>query len=551
MGQLSDVSIVKEISVDKEHIDNFILESPKGTKKLRDKFHKNACIDRNNYVDKQKRRFKFFSKKIYYELNARVDKYFPKNCTDLFDERSKKIEKFERLVIEGNDKLCVSTKLGIDFLIQEISETFSLEELNTSLGRIIDIFKKTGITLTIDDFSYTMFTREYMEVFLKNYGSDDLNMLVSDTFQKVYFECPKIIMQLKMNLSYLCSKYRTDLETYMVNYLNGVYAKEDLDTNKAILKYLDAKNTFLWDYERDAYNNLKLFLDKIEVIDDYLPGAFLRNKNFDLYVAGCSYDGLNEDDKNKFNNVIKEFHGVLNELKEYYRYEVILKNLISRYKDKEKYKSTFDLKQKEIAGMEKERLKLLKKYQSKPSLFNKIDNDKRKIIKMQINEELVKLDIAYKEMNDAIVGKMMMEKLNDAASIYDLFSCALYSFDYIESKFIKAFGEEEGFSLEEEFKRYIRFLYNLDNDFLRKINGLVQYNVTSVIADKYKILGLNIEVEDITKEKLDMTKKVVDYIVKALCIDEGDLSCLKMGFICRVKDILPLDGWEIVNEEII
>ena len=121
----------------------------------------------------------------------------------------------------------------------------------------------------------------------------------------------------------------------------------------------------------------------------------------------------------------------------------------------------------------------------------------------------------------------------------------------MEKKFIQYFGDDEGFSLESEFRRYIRFLYSPYNDFLRKINGLAQYNVTSVIADKYKILGLNISVEDVSKEKLDVTKKVVDYIVKALCIDENSLDSIKLDFICRVKDISPDEGWELVNEDII
>ena len=553
MSQISKVSIVQQMDIDKEHIDNFELESEKGTKKLRDKFHRNAVNERNKYVQKQKSLFNYYSKRVYYELNERVNRLMPNDSSSHFEELDKKIEKHEKLVIDMNDKLSVSVKLGIDFLIQSISDTYSLEELNKALTNFIDIFTKAGIILTVEDFSYTMFTEEYMSVFLSNIGRDDFALKVSETFQRVYFECPKIIMQIKMTLRYIVNKYQKQLEEYMRLNVERSLSAVNQGVDGAVSMYLESKKQLFWTIEKDPYKNLKLFLDKEEVVGEYLPNAFMRDKNFNTFAMNGNYNELSDSDKLKFNTVIKEFCGVLIELKEYYRYEVILRDLISRYRDKDKHKSSFEQKSKEVLNLEKNRLKILKSYKKsfKPNIFGKINVNTPRVLKMEINEELVKLDSLYNEVYEFTIGKKMSDRLNDAATIYNLFSSALFSFNYMEKKFIQYFGDDEGFSLESEFRRYIRFLYSPYNDFLRKINGLAQYNVTSVIADKYKILGLNISVEDVSKEKLDVTKKVVDYIVKALCIDENSLDSIKLDFICRVKDISPDEGWELVNEDII
>ena len=44
---------IKDIEIDKNHIDNFQLESSTGTKKMKEKFYKNAASERNAYIEKE------------------------------------------------------------------------------------------------------------------------------------------------------------------------------------------------------------------------------------------------------------------------------------------------------------------------------------------------------------------------------------------------------------------------------------------------------------------------------------------------------------------
>ena len=553
MGLPNNISIIKEIEVDKNHIDNFPLESEKGTKKLREKFHRNAVSERNKYIDKQIHLFNYFSRRVYLELDSRMSKLMPINNEEMFNEMSSTIDKYEKLVIEINDMLSVGVKMGLDILLSSINDTISLDKLNETIGLFIAKFKEANIELVVDDFSYSMFTKTYMEMYFENHNKSDFRDTAAVCFEKVYFECPKIIMHIKMCLRHIINKYNTQLCQYMDDVVQKKLTEEEIEKKQVIPLYLRSRTELMWAMEKDPFRKLDNFLKKKENVSDYLIDSFVREKKFSTFALGGSYNALSEEEKAKYNVVIKDFYGVLTELKEFYRYEEILKDLIKRFKDKESSKTTFEQKNKEFLESDKVRQKLLKDYfeSGKPKLFKFLKKDLTKVSKLHINEELVKLNQLYGELDNATFNNKLASTLDDASSIDDIFEASLLSFSYIEKKFIEMFGTDENFDLEKEFSRYIKFLFSSFNDFLRKVNGLVDYNITEIIADKYKILGLNVNVDDISKEKIDVTRDILEFVISSLCIEENKLNSDRMNYICKIKEITPLEGWEIVNEEII
>lgn len=553
MSQLSNCHIISEIDIDKNHIDNFPLECEKGTKKLKDKFHKNAVNERNKYVEKQKKLFDIYNKKVYYELNDRVEKMYPINNENMFIEMNKTIDRYENYVIESNTLLNVSFRMNFDFLISNIKDNSSLEQFNSLLLDFINRFKSAGIDLSVKDFDYSMFTEKYMSMFFSNYNDSNFNSIASECFEKVYFECPKIIMHMRLNLKNILRTYEVQLEKYLASRVSNDLAREGITSDNLLSTYLKSKNEIKWVMGKDPYSNLKLFLDKELIITDYLVNSPICEKNFSTFVNSGSYLELSDEEKNKYHNVIREFSDVLSELKEYYRYEFLLKDIVKRYKDKEKSKGLFEAKSKEIATVEKNRLKLVKDYAKslKPNLFGKINHEKSKVCKFHLNEEMVNLDKLYYECNDLEFNKLCFDNLNDTSSIYDFISMSLSSFQYMEKMFTDKFKDEDNFDLEKEVSRFIKFLYNPYNEFMRKINALVDYDVTKVIADKYTILGLKISFDDISKDNISMTESIINYIVKVLLLEENSLNISKIKFICDVKNLSPLDGWKYVYEEII
>ena len=47
MNKVDELPITKEINIDKNHIDNFKLETETGTKRVKEKFHKYSAVDSN------------------------------------------------------------------------------------------------------------------------------------------------------------------------------------------------------------------------------------------------------------------------------------------------------------------------------------------------------------------------------------------------------------------------------------------------------------------------------------------------------------------------
>ena len=84
-----DNYILNEIDIDKNHIDNFVLDTEEGTKKMKEAFHVKACNERNAYVNSRKEVFLSYQKYIYDELNRRNNNMAPEDMTETFDKRNK------------------------------------------------------------------------------------------------------------------------------------------------------------------------------------------------------------------------------------------------------------------------------------------------------------------------------------------------------------------------------------------------------------------------------------------------------------------------------
>ena len=97
------------------------------------------------------------------------------------------------------------------------------------------------------------------------------------------------------------------------------------------------------------------------------------------------------------------------------------------------------------------------------------------------------------------------------------------------------------FVLHDTLNDFFDFIYSPYNGFLDKINAFVNYNVTDIVSDKYRLLGLNLSSDMINEDNLDATIDSVNYIKLIKRIDEGILSLNEMKFIIDFKDLEPID----------
>lgn len=527
----TESSINNAINIGRDHIDNFQLESNEGTKRTKDKFRTLAISQRNNYVKKQMEDFGDLKLKLIDEITERYNRLLPEDKTAQGNSMESNVNSLFELV-NLNSNMSDSFKLGIDYLLARLSNETSLEEFNAILNEFITKFREYGIELTVNDFKYTMFTEKYMDEFFKHANFDELKYV----FEKIYFTCPDIKLQMKMNLSFIISKYSNKLSNVVNKLIEEKNKEFNVDKNTYMQKYLDTRVEYGSFIEKDEYNNAKKFLENKYKVDDFLDSSPLKNKNFELFVED-NFGELDDILKDRYNNALLDLYLTLGELKKYYSYEFIITDLLERYKKREDAKKSVVEKKKEIDKAEKERIKHYHEYlrATGKGLFAVKNEAKKNDAMLKINETVKKLNTLNDEYKDLTLTNNL-NTLNESCTIYDLFMLTLTSFTFLEKVFTS--NEEFVGDLKYIIHEYLRFLYNPVNAFIRKVNALVDFNISNIITEKFKILDLTIDDTMITKDTIDATLDSLRTINLIQNVDKSSISFEQIKVLCDMDQII-------------
>lgn len=541
---MGNTVIDKEISINSEHINTFKLELESGTKKMKEKFHKSAVKERNEYVEEQIKKFDKYQVEVYRLLKLRVNSLLPSDKSNHYDSLKKNIEKEKQIIVFNNSDYSIDFKLGIFKLISsiDINDDVSLNTINNTFLNIIKIFEDASIKLTISDFTYSMFTEKYMHVFLDNIEKNNrFEEVMKKCFDSIYWECPDIIKHLKLNFWSLLEKYEERLKIYADAVSYQLLQKTGYDKNSLIDKYLGNVNKYNLEVSRDEFYNLDSFLSKKKNVLDYLNDSATRVKNLDQFVIDGEFKDI--EDSSKFYDNMVELAHTLSVLKLYYRYEFIIKDIQDKYSKKDANKSVFSNKLKEVNTEEGKRKKIYNDYLKAcgKNLFHKVNEEKIKCNKLAINEEILKLDTLYNELHDLEIVELINKKVNSTDSLYDLFSLSYESYYYLEKMFNEHFKDSDDYSFEEELNKYFDFIYSPYNDFLKKINGFSMVDVSSVITDKYRLLGINVTNDNISVDNLDSFMDSVNYVKFIDDILKGDLSFDDINVIVKFREFEPIE----------
>lgn len=541
---MGNTVIDKEISINSEHINTFKLELESGTKKMKEKFHKSAVKERNEYIEEQIKKFDKYQVEVYRLLKLRVNSLLPSDKSNHYDSLKKNIEKEKQIIVFNNSDYSIDFKLGIFKLISSIgiNDDVSLNTINNTFLNIIKIFEDASIKLTISDFTYSMFTEKYMHVFLDNIEKNNrFEEVMKKCFDSIYWECPDIIKHLKLNFWSLLEKYEEKLKIYTDTVSYQLLQKTGYDKNSLIDKYLGNVNKYNLEVSRDEFYNLDSFLSKKKNVLDYLDGSATRVKNLDQFVIDGEFKDI--EDSSKFYDNMVELAHTLSVLKLYYRYEFIIKDIQDKYSKKDANKSVFSNKLKEVNTEEGKRKKIYNDYLKAcgKNLFHKVNEEKIKSNKLAINEEILKLDTLYNELHDLEIVELINKKVNSTDSLYDLFSLSYESYYYLEKMFNEHFKDSDDYSFEEELNKYFDFIYSPYNDFLKKINGFSMVDVSSVITDKYRLLGINVTNDNISVDNLDSFMDSVNYVKFIDDILKGDLSFDDINVIVKFREFEPIE----------
>lgn len=534
--------IKKEIEVNENHINNFQLEAENGTKKMKEKFHRQAVENRNAYIRKQLAIFKEYQRTTYQELDDYVKTASPQDKSKEYEQESKSLQELLKLIPFVNDKISLEMKLGFAHIFYELSEKTeaSLNIINTCILDFINKMKEAKIELTIDDFNYSPFTVAYMKTLLENKDQANFDDVMQECFKGIYWECPEIIMHIKRNLVVLVKKNYNKLKEWNETLTKSLLMEKGLTKETLEETYQQKTSELENKIEKDEFNNLQRFLNKTKNVDDYTIGAPLRSKSFNQLVMKETYQELTSEEKKVFDKESINLSRHLKILKEYYRYESVIKDLIERFKKKEEAKTKYDAKVKEIEKEEKTREKLYKEYLKANGIgfLARKNSTKMAELKVKMKEQINKLDKLYQELEELEIDIKIASNLTEGSSIYDALIVSLSSYPYIEKVMVEKFKDTDAdFELGNYVKQYIEFIYNPNAEFLHKITVLLDYDIAQVISEKYALLGINIDKDEIGVDTIDAEIETVNVVALVNNIINSNMSIEEMKLICDISKI--------------
>lgn len=522
---------------DKKYIEEFQLESTTGTKKMMKTFHINAVNSRNAFVEGKLEKYTDLRDRIYNEMESRVNALIPADSTANYIDLKDRILNYRIIFDYNNEFNDIYNKLNFDNIVNDIDDidVSDFTRVNEFIDKIIDLFDRAEIKLTAEHFNYSMFTHMYMEVYFANLDKDTFMDSMKNIFDKIYWECPNFIIHLKLCIRNLYSQFKKELDSYYIRSNEELLKKNNADKDN----YKSYYQSMLTDLKKQRINDIFLlsskFLDGTLSIYDYLEDTPQVRKNFNRFLIDREFDDLSPKEKSDFYDEISELKDVVVELDHYNKYKGIVKDVLSRYANKDSYKGQYDAKLKEIKQEEKVRAKLAKQYASESKFIfaKKVNKD---LVIVQLNDQIKKLDGLYRELDEAKINDIILKKLDDTSTIRDaLYVCASF-YDYFKKMCPKIDLDDKDIDYTKEYFKLINFVNNPNNTFITKIKFQSDEDLNNIIYEKYKLLNINVSKDDLVDNLIGLEESI-DFINLVNNINNSDISIEKIKYIIDFKKI--------------
>jgi len=492
----------KEVEVSKNLLDTL----PQNNIKNKLKYKENLELIKTNYEN--------ILNQIIKEINKRKDNYSRVYEDETLKEQSNKIKEIEENLYLLNNYNTSYEKLNFDKILYELNHFYNddLEKANNNIYECINIFKKVGITLTKNDFNYSEYVSEYMDVLLEN--PNDLDK-IKECFEKIYWQCSDLLKHIELNIKYLYYKNQNTFEKYIQS-LKDKFMK---NYNDDILKiYKDLVINYDANKSTSLYIGLNKFLNKELNINDYQLPKIEKYYNTLTDNYHENIEALNDE--------IDKLSKSLYEYKNYLYFNYIIEQVKKVYKEKDNYKNMLKNKMKDISKKEKTVFTYNKKLKGK---------FKKQKINIKLSNLIKELEVLYKELDDVMFYDKVYKFLSDDSSIYETLYLVCSNYSYFV-KCMKSADKNDNFDL--EYKKLIQFLLNPYNNILKNIAIIEEKDLPLIISDRYKLSNLKI-----TKENLLVEENIDEIIRIAEKIEIYNKIVVKisydnLNFLLEAKDIL-------------
>lgn len=432
-----------------------------------------------------------------------------------------KIKELANLEPDYNKIMCLSplasslNKMELDINLFKLKYYYknNINEVNIAIKTIIKIFKEVGLTLTLDDFNYHKYVKEYMKmVFTKNIDEKTLYT----EFEKIYWACPEIITIIRLNFYSIYFNNKKQIDAYYTK----TYKEENLNI------YIDKLIKQQKEYDTLTHS------DKRFIIDKFLNNELLLNDYTETNITKLFNRYLNDkENEHNYDNLLKLLLN-LKEYKEFTEYKSILETIVNLYKDKNTYQNLYNNKLKEISKNESELFSLNKKL-NKKGIF-KPKEDKQRELSLKIDTILETLNTEYNELEEINIKDQIYNNIKDDTNLKETLEIVSINIKYFYDFYKEEYTNltiEELIKLINKLKKY---LYTNNLNIISNVKIVDNENICQNITDHYSLLNINITESDL-EEDIDTTIKNINTIITYYDIQKLNLDINKIEFLVQVQ----------------
>lgn len=421
------------------------------------------------------------------------------------------------IICYQDSRVAPYNKMNLDEMIYQLDHFYKsdLANVNKTILDIMDKFAEVGIKLTLNDFNYSTYEKDYIKSLLENKDNIETMQYV---FDKVYWQCPEIIKHIELNYLQIYYKYEKSIE----NYYTKKYSKDNYLSNY-VKEYNANLNTINIIKHNDNRVLLDAFLNKELSTNSFNAISFDKSKEKTLgnHTIEENYDNLLKLEDN------------LNEYKNYLTYELIIKKLKELFKDKQTYKGLFDNKLKDIKKKEGELAKLNGKL--KPSLFNHPNAEKISETQLLISTKITELQTAYEELEALRIKNTIFKYINPDSTILDVLLLAVADYNFIVNTYKEADASTTTAMVNEKLPKLKSFIYDNSLSIINNLTITSEKNIPQIIADRYKLMNIIINEESLNLDSINTVINDINNLIISADMKRNNFSLDDVEFVMDVN----------------
>ncbi len=489
-----------------------------------------STLPRNNEKNEQKYLEKIEELKEEYKNNKQeIKQYLEEQYAsytnieedseiELLKGRIRTIENVLYLLSDEKNSL---EKMNLDRILFNLSRYYrnNLDNVNKEISECIRMFHEVDIQLTEEDFNYSEYTKEYMQVFLKETDYKTSEKL-KNKFEEIYWKCPEIIVQIGLNIRNIYLNKKNIIDKYYEKEKNELLKKWDKKPEEIIKAYKELKEKL---EEKESQ-------DKKILLSQFLEGELKTQDHTKEKIQEICEKLIDSEDidKEQISKNVVSFLNNIYEYKNYLNFKFIVDDIKKIYSEKEANKKKFAEIKKQIETNEKKLRKI-----NKGNIF------KKETGKNMEQEKLIsELQELYKQLDKEQFNQKIYENIKENSSLYEVLIYAKSDYSYMANCFIKNNPQIEAQEIEENINALKQFMKSPYHTIMKNIHISDDKNIQIIIKDRYRLLNFKIEKEDLDEGNIDNLEKNLKAIKLSLDLEKAGLDIQEIEIACKIKNLL-------------